>query len=349
MQNFRNYIKSEFQFDDGVNIVVGANATGKSNLVEAVHLLSTGRSRRTDKDRQLIHFGESFCRLKSRIFSNNDVDDTQDELEILITADQDIRAQKKFMVNGVPKRRMDFAGRISTVLFTPLDLEISLGQPSSRRRFLDETLEQTDYDYRASLITYTKGLRQRNALLELVQKTGSRDEKRFAYWDDLLIKNGGILTKKRGELIDYINNKKKDLFEFMLVYDKSEISEERLQKYKDAEVGAGVTLVGPHRDDVIILYKQEGIEELEDVKYFSSRGQQRLVVLELKLSQISYVSEKNKVKPLLLLDDIFSELDEGHIRHVFDFIGQQQTIVTTTHRDFIPEKLMSNTRLITLG
>jgi len=128
---------------------------------------------------------------------------------------------------------------LSVVLFTPLDLDIVSGQPGSRRRFLDEVLEQVSLDYRVALTTYTKALRQRNALLELVQETGSRDEDRFAYWDGLLIKNADVIARMREELISYINERQKNLFSFTLLYDKSLMSKERLLQYKDAEVGAG--------------------------------------------------------------------------------------------------------------
>ncbi len=339
LQNFRNYQKAEFEFKTGATIIVGPNASGKSNLIEAIYILSTGKSRRTDHDLQLIHFGEKFCRVKCL----ND-----EELESVISIEPDQRLKKKYLVNGVPKRRVDFAGKLTTVLFTPTDLDIALGQPSVKRRFLDEVLEQVDYKYRLALTTYTKGLRQRNALLDQAQKTGIRNDKAFLYWNELLITNGQLITAKREDLISYINNKKKDLFPFTLVYDKSIISQDRLLQYKDAELGAGVTLVGPHRDDVKILSYQENSGDLEDVKYFSSRGQQRLIVLELKLSQISYLSERTQTRPLLLLDDIFSELDESHIKHVFAFIGQQQTIITTTHEDFIPKQIKSSAAIIQL-
>lgn len=346
LQNFRNYIKSEFRFSNGLNCVIGANASGKSNLIEAIYMLSTGKSRRTDKDMYLINFGQDFFRIKGNISPGENSDDEHELLEVVLSNTGGARAQKRYFINSVPKRRAGFAGYITSVLFTPLDLEIPLGQPGNRRRFLDETLEQTDYIYREALLTYTKGLRQRNALLEQARETGLRDEKRFAYWDELLITKGNIITNKRNEFISYINSQKKELFNFELTYDSSEISGERLQKYSSAELGAGVTLVGPHRDDVIIRTYHQETGTMEDVKHFSSRGQQRLVVLELKLSQISYIKDKLRETPLLLLDDIFSELDEGHIDHVFNFLDGQQTILTTTHEDFIPPKLLSASNII---
>ena len=352
LQNFRNYAKREFTFSPDLTVIVGPNAAGKSNLVEAISLLSVGKSFRTDKERQLVQFGKPMARVKGSTLSlraknerGNLVDeiasshtprnDESDDLEVTVMESAKFVLQKRYLVNGVSKRRVDFAGRLPAVFFTPLDLDIVSGQPGNRRRFLDDILEQVDMDYRLALSTYTKALRQRNALLDEVQKSGQRDEARFSYWDNLLIKNGGVVTQKREEVIEYINAREKKMFPFTLEYDKSVMSEERLLQYKHAEVGAGSTLVGPQRDDVIIKSHNEASGELEDVKYFCSRGQQRLVTLELKLSQIAVIKEKKGEDPLLVLDDIFSELDSEHIDQVLGMANEYQTIITTTHKEFV--------------
>lgn len=348
LQNFRNYTKAEFSFNSQTTLIVGPNAIGKSNLIEAVHIVSTGKSFRTDKDKQVLRFGQSVCRVKG-VASNVADENNTDSLEVVFSESQTGFIQKKYLVNGVSKRRADFAGAMPVVLFTPVDLDIVAGQPGVRRKYLDEILEQIDQEYRASHIAYTKALRQRNALLEQVQETGQRDEERFSYWDDLLIKNGQLITKKREELISYINNKKKDIFEFTLFYDKSIISEERLLQYKQGEVGAGVTLVGPHRDEILIksLNKQSKTEE--ELRYFGSRGQQRLVALELKLSHIAIIQERIENQPLLLLDDVFSELDNSNIGHVLDLMNIYQTIATTTHEEFVGKYDINNLEMIRLG
>ncbi len=377
LQNFRNFLKADFSFDSGLSVIVGPNASGKSNLLEAIYFLATGDSRRTDQDKQCIHLGKELCRIKGvaseELFEDREIPviarseeratrqsgrardcfvvpprNDKAELEAVISSDSVQGLRKRYLVNGVGKRRVDFAGKLIAVLFTPLDLDIVLGQPSSRRRYLDELLQQVDYEYRAVLTTYSKALRQRNALLEQAQKNGRRNEKQFVYWDELLIKNGQIITSKREDLIDYINKRQKDLFEFLLEYDKSVISEERLLKYKDAELGAGVTLVGPHRDEIKILTYSQKSGANESIKYFASRGQQRLVVLELKISQISYINEKKQLKPLLLLDDIFSELDDAHIEHIFEVIKGQQTVITTTHKEFAASAKISKAHMIEL-
>lgn len=331
LQNFRSYTKSKFSFDPQLTIIVGANASGKTNLVEAIGLISTGKSFRSGKDKQIISFGKQVTHIAGTL-SDNEGSET---LEITLAFNQQDFFQKRYLVNGVSKRRSGFTGKLPIVLFTPQDLTIVSGQPGDKRRFLDEVLEQTDQRYTSALTTYTKALRQRNALLEYVQKSGIRDKERFAYWDNLLITNGNVITEKREALITYLNQQTKKLFPFFLIYDKSLMSEERLLQYKDAEIGAGMTLVGPQRDDIIIQSWHLVSKELEDVRYFCSRGQQRLVTLELKNMQIAYFKSALQVEPLLVLDDIFSELDSEHIKLILTMTHDFQTIITTTHKEFI--------------
>jgi DNA replication and repair protein RecF len=340
LRNFRSYTKFRFDFNPRLTILVGPNASGKSNLVEAVSFMSTGKSFRTSKEKQVITFEEMITRITGEIVQDEaeggGIPDVT-KVEVVISDMPGQLLRKQYLINGVSKRRSSFSGNLPTVLFTPLDLSIVSGQPGDKRRYLDAVLEQTDQEYASSLLLYGKALRQRNALLENVQKYQRRDEERFSYWDNLLITNGQIITEKRESFIAYINESKKKLFPFTLVYDKSLMSRERLLQYKDAEVGAGMTLVGPQRDDVIIQSMHPVSKEFEDVKYFCSRGQQRLVALELKNSHIYYLREQLQVQPLLVLDDIFSELDSEHIGHIMSLVNNFQTIITTTHKEFVKD------------
>lgn len=334
LQNFRDYKKSSFNFSEKTTLIVGPNTTGKSNLIEAIFFMAAGRSFRVDRDEQLVKFGEEVARIKSLVGEKS--------LEVVIAP-----RIKKYLVNGVSKRKLDFVGNFFAVLFAPNDLEIIIGSPSKRRDFIDHILNQTDREYRLASTFYEKGLRARNALLHRVKETGIRQDKEFAYWDNLLIIQGQKITKKREEFIQYLTDSKKDILDFEIFYDKSTISKDRLLQYKDAEVGSGVTLVGPHRDDFIINLKTKPGEH--DIKFFGSRGQQRLAVLQLKILELIFVEEKTQNKPTLLLDDIFSELDEGHINLVLDMVGDQQTIMTTTHEEFIPKRLLKQVSVIELG
>ncbi len=375
LQNFRTYSKSDFSFNKDVVFIVGPNTSGKTNFLEAVNLLSTGKSFKAQNDSEVISFGKEVGRVKGEITDSSlrssfqfgsssnasapavasgdlgarpakqglvktspNEKSPRDLLEVVLSA-----TSKKYLVNGVSKRRVDFAGRLLTVLFSPADLDLIIGSPSLRRNFLDSVLEQVDREYRLAVISYSKALRQRNALLQKVQETGVRNEKQFEYWDEVLIKNGQMIIQKRGEFIEFVNKEEKEIFDFKIYYDKSLISKERLLQYKSAEIGAGVTLVGPHRDDFLIKMADK------DIKSFGSRGQQRLVVLQLKLIQLLFIRESSGEEPILLLDDIFSELDEGHINLVLQMIGKQQTIVTTTHKEFISEEIQKNAGVIELG
>ncbi|OGH39389.1 MAG: hypothetical protein A3B41_02285 [Candidatus Levybacteria bacterium RIFCSPLOWO2_01_FULL_37_26] len=343
LQNFRSYKKQDFHFSKDITLIVGPNTAGKTNFMEAVFFLSSGKSFRTDKDEQIIKFGEEIARLSGLA---GDI-----KLEIII-AKGSIGGginRKKYMVNGVSKRRADFMGNLQVVLFSPLDLDMIIGSPGLRRNFLNSVLEATDSDYRIALLEFIKGLRQRNALLERARETGVRDERQFEYWDNILVKTGKVVAQKREEFIKFINSSQKDIFDFIMVYDKSTISYERLLQYKEAELGSGVTLVGPHRDDFSIHMFDNLLQTTHDVKFFGSRGQQRLVVLQLKLLELQFIEEKIGERPVLLLDDIFSELDSGHINLVLDIISKQQTIVTTTHKEFIPKKMLDRVEIIELG
>ena len=352
LKDFRNYGKAQFDFAKNTTVVVGPNTAGKTNFTEAISMLSIGKSPRADKDEELIRFGQTSARITGEISSNPSSGDST-ELQIIL-AKQDPsagsgqgRIAKKFLLNKVAKRRVDFAGNLLSVLFSPEDLDIIIGGPSLRRRLLNEILEQTDKDYRSAYSVFEKALRQRNALLYNARETGQRNEKHFEYWDKLIIENGGVVTKKREELIESINNFSKDIFDFVAFYDKSTITEERLLKYKDAELASGITLVGPHRDD--ISFSMLLGNSTHDIKSFGSRGQQRLTILQLKLIELAFVEEKMNIRPILVLDDIFSELDTGHIQLIFDILGRQQTFITTTHKEFINEKMIKDFEVIELN
>jgi len=339
LQNFRSYKRSEFSFEDAT-LIIGPNTSGKSNLIEAIYLLSTGKSFRTDKDAQMLKFSEEVGRVKGVL--------RDEEIEVVITNGQVNGGSqyKKFLVNGVSKRRVDFAGHLLAVLFSPQDLEIIVDSPSLRRNFLDEILEQVDRNYRVATIAYAKALRQRNALLEIAQETGVRNAKQLEYWDNLVIENGNIITAKREEFISFINSSSKDIFDFLVEYDKSVISKQRLLQYEREEMAAGVTLVGPHRDDFSIQMFNNSKKTTHDIKAFGSRGQQRLAILQLKALELLFVEKILGERPTLILDDIFSELDEDHIVLILEQIGKQQTIMTTTHREFIPKKLLKSMKII---
>lgn len=344
LQHFRNYSQEKFDFSDTLTLIIGPNTAGKTNLSEAIYLLSTGKSFKTSTDTHMIAFNQDIGRVQGLLLDEED----KLKIEVVIASPQATggRFSKKFLLNGVAKSRNSLRGLLPTVLFRPEELEIIIDGPSLRREFLDEVLEQADKDYATSKITYERSLRQRNALLRVAQETGRRNTEQFSYWDDLLISSGQVITQKREAFLAFVNRETHDIFPLQTFYDKSTISPERLDQYKDAEVGAGVTLVGPHRDDFFVTMQIE--KQAKDIRHFGSRGQQRLAVLQLKMLQIRFLEKQLGIKPLLILDDIFSELDSSHIQLVLEKVQGSQVILTTTHKEFVPKNLVSNARVIEL-
>ena len=233
-----------------------------------------------------------------------------------------------------------FVEHFKTVLFRPEDLEIVLGSPSKRREYLNAVLVQTDKEYYRSLLAYKKGVKQRNKILIRIRE-GATSKEQLYFWDKLLVKNGTVITAKRRQLIEFISScqTKKDLC-INLRYDHSVISEKRLAQYEQATIAAGTTWVGPHRDDFTIMTGSKNLA------FFGSRGEQRLAVLSLKLSELTYINQTTGEKPVLLLDDIFSELDEEHRSLVFEAMEDHQTVVTTTETDWLPAKFLDKMEVI---
>lgn len=333
LQNFRNYKKRSFDFGTKTTVIIGDNSVGKSNILEAVYLLAVGRSFRAEKDEQMILYGQEFGRVSAIC---GEVD-----LEVVLAK------PKRFFINKVAKRMMDFVGQFNCVLFRPEDIDLVLGSPSLRREYWDRVLEPVDREYRRCNLSYQKGLRQRNKLLEKIRE-GEATRKQLLFWDNLLIKNGDIISQKRQEMLEFINQKLTERGqELQLTYDKSSISESRLKQYVQAEVDSGKTLVGPHRDDWQFIVQRPG-KAAKDLSIYGSRGEQRMAVLGVKLGEFEFVWEKAGEKPLLLLDDIFSELDHENRQEVFSLINNQQTIMTTADKHLLPKRVKLDIKIINI-
>jgi len=342
LQNFRNYRKQVFKFSENTSLFVGDNAVGKTNILEAIYLLASGGSFRATREQQMILYGQELGRVVGMV--------GEDKLEIVLTIGevQGERVQRKrYLVNGVAKRKMDFVGRLRCVLFRPEDIELVLGSPSIRREYMDSVLEQVDREYRRSNLSYQKGLRQRNKLLERIRE-GEAERKQLLFWNRLLIKNGEIVVEKRREWMEFVNQELKEKqLELGLEYDKSVISEARLSKYSDAEIAAAKTLVGPHRDDFMFIAQRKG-KLKKDLGIYGSRGEQRMAVLAVKLAELEFVKLRIESKPVLLLDDIFSELDHERRNEVLGLLEKQQTVVTTTDEHLIPSKYKKKVEMVRL-
>jgi DNA replication and repair protein RecF len=321
LTNFRNYDQVTFNFSDGINLILGDNATGKTNLLEAVYLLSSGRSFRAGRINQMINYDSPIAHIKGLVKKSD-----QDSLAIAsVLSRGEVNGQKtplrQFSVAGVKRSQFEFVGNLLTVLFSPQDLDIVTDSPSWRRRYLDEVLNQSNPDYYRANLSYQKGLRSRNKVLEQI-RSGQTTTKTLFFWDQLLLENGAKINRGRQELVDFMN-RQKSAAQYKIIYRPSLISPQKLVEEQTREIAAAKTLFGPHRDDFSVLSTDR------DLAIFGSRGEQRLSVLWLKLGQLRFLEEIKNERPVLLLDDIFSELDPEHKKLVVaSFIGHQ-TLVTT--------------------
>lgn len=360
LENYRSYKKKIFSFSKEITVVVGENTAGKTNLLEAIYLLATGKSFRAEKEAEAINWSADFAKIKALVLTENlpYEEKVTKELEIIIVNQvrlgsgqkNDGRSlkSKKYLINKVAKRQLDFLGNLYAVMFSPTDLELISSSPSLRRRYLDLVLVQLDRAYRRSLHLYEKGLRQRNRLLERIRDEGISSGQ-LLFWNDLLVKNGGYLNNLRMEFINFLNHLPKKGSQFSIYYDQSEISEGRLKQYAQEEIFAATTLVGPHRDDFrIFLEKENQSSHKIDINLYASRGEQRMGVLWLKIGELEFLKEKTGKVPILLLDDIFSELDENHREEVLQIISRGQTILTTTDLSRLDKKVVEKMQVIEL-
>lgn len=336
LTNFRNFKSKLLSFSDKITVILGVNATGKTNILEGIFLLATGKSFKAKIEEEMINHKESLARVKGKLESTIlEVVLTRGEIKIGDAKIEKV-SRKKMMIEGVSKRLIDFGKNFSVVVFGPRDLDLVTESPSNRRDYLNYVLSQADNEYKRAILSYEKGLRQRNRLLVRIREEGlSRTQ--LLFWDQLLIKNGDYISKMREEFIDFVNKTKalKDQ-NFKLEYDKSAISESRIEQYKEEEVSAATTLVGPHRDDFVFKVKTNGKNgKARELARYGSRGEQRMGVLWLKLAELLYMEEKLSQKPTLLLDDIFSELDHLHRDVVVKVAHNQQTIITTADPHFV--------------
>jgi DNA replication and repair protein RecF len=328
LTNFRSYKERSVSLDPGITVVVGPNATGKTNLLEAVFVMATTRSFRA-KDKELIHHGETFYRLVA----------ATDEGERSLGYQSTIEGtEKRAHYDGVKQSLVQHLGSIRTVLFEPNDLQLILGSPDRRRRYLDFILTQTNAAYLSTLHRYRRVLQQRNRLLG---DWHGQTSELFA-WNIKLAELAADIDSARREVVGHINQLATNLYKDIagspehleLRYIGSAAGDDYasefiklLESNLSRDIGAGFTTTGPHRDDFDISFKHS------DITSVASRGEMRTVVLVLKLAELAYVQQQSDVSPILLLDDVFSELDEQRRAYLINTLGEYQSIITTTDGD----------------
>ncbi len=344
---FRNHKKIKLDLGHEVILLTGENGAGKTNILEAIHLLSTAKSMKAKYDKDIVNYTSPFSSASADI-ENSDGTYVL-EIQIIKGEESTNLSSKKAKVNKVAKSLSAFSGIFNSVLFSPEDLNIITGAPSERRKYIDSILVQTDSDYKKNSSAYIKALRQRNKILEKISEE-NRGYDEIEYWTEKCLQHGTYIQLKRARLLEYFNKKISGTVAELngtntsveIKYLMNEISPDRLEKHKYNEIKSKNTLVGPHRDDFCVFHKNHELAE------FGSRGEQRSVTLALKLCEISFIENENGERPVLLLDDIFSELDEKHRSSINNIVDKQQTIITSAESAFfLTDK--RNVHQITIG
>lgn len=347
LQNMRLHTSMVLRFTQDTTLIVGANASGKTTIIESVALLGSGTSFRAKKIEECIFFDAELARIKGVLEDDSD----KQELEVVITRGivQGKRTlHRLFFRNGAPKRKKGFLGLFYPVVFRPEDLRLIEGSPSRRRSFLDSVLVLVHPEYQQALEIYEKTLVRRNKLLFAVREN-LQPRTVLQYWNTQLVTTGQVVQEYRKKYIAHCADVPYPV-QFSVEYQPSLISPERLTEYLPREIAAGHTLIGPHKDDFVVFLDrdsfhgrvpdlsavaQQNLEKSAAVRVdaYGSRGQQRLAVLWLKFCEVAYVRSLGDNQIVVLLDDIFSELDERSRGLVLDIAHGMQTIITTAEAD----------------
>ncbi len=330
LSHFRNYSDMYMEFDKGTNILYGDNAQGKTNILEAVYVSGTSRSHKGSKDKELIQFGQEESHIRTVV--------ERDGLDYQIDMHIKKNKSKGIAINKVPiKKASELFGILNIVFFSPEDLNIIKNGPSERRRFLDMELCQLDKVYLYHLTKYNKILNQRNKLLKDINfKPELKDT--LSVWDMQMIDYGKKIIESRHRFIAELNGIVKNIHrnisgnkeELIIRYEpnvEERFLEQELKKNQQRDLKFGITSVGPHRDDMCFI-----IHEV-DIRKYGSQGQQRSCALSLKLSEIELVKKSTRQTPVLILDDVLSELDSNRQNFLLNSIHDIQTVITCTGLD----------------
>jgi DNA replication and repair protein RecF len=381
LTNFRNYKHLELDLTPGMMLLQGDNACGKTGLLEAIFYLATAHSPHAGAERELIRWGASdepipFARVEAE-FEKRGGARTQLEI-VLVQAEEKNRAgaqktngrvSKRIKVNGVGKRALDLLGELNVVLFLPEDLDLVFGSPGDRRRYLDNTLSQIDPRYGRALSKYNQIVEQRNSLLREFRERAYNPSE-LAIWDEQLVGEGTYLIARRADAIERYNELVAEIHprltdareELRLAYqpsvapiparpDSGAVSARfaaQLEELRARELGAALTLVGPHRDDIRFFIKRDSrtANPIDAITY-ASRGQGRTIALSLKLAEVALMRAETGEEPVLLLDDVMSELDATRRAALAQtVIDAPQAIITATDLSDFTDAFLSRARVL---
>ena len=351
LKQFRNYQDACVEFKKNINIIIGNNAQGKTSLIESIYVLSTTKSHRTSKDSQLILFNEDFARIEA------DITRERDDLHLSLVIP---KKGKKASYNGIDQKTLsEYVGKLIVVMFAPEDLSLVKGGPQYRRRFMDMEIGQLSPTYLFHLGQYSKLLKQRNELLKQLRMNRS-NELLLDVITEQLVPHAVYVLNSRIEFLKKLESFSKkvhgeisnQLEEIGLDYINSfknlELNEETiLQKYKDLydqDIQLGSTSLGPHRDDFSVSINGVNTHQ------FGSQGQQRTASLSMKLAEIELIYSVLNEYPILLLDDVLSELDDARQTQLLNTIKNKvQTFITTTNIDGIDENVIELADIFTIN
>lgn len=345
LQNFRSYLDDSFEFENSVNIIVGPNASGKTNLLESIMFICSGGSYKV-KDIDLISYGKPWLRIDSQ--------QTDGKTRVIKVQANQSKVDKTIELDGDKKSRMPKDKALPFVLFEPNHLLMFHGGPEMRRDYIDGLLSQIEPGFSKIRNQYKRALLQRNTLL----KTGRPNKDDIFVWNLRLSDLGGVIAGLRASLIDRLNDQLPGIYH-KLSGSNASISAsyesacdiesyantmlKKLEKSLELDLLRGFTVVGPHRDDIQIKLKDHSIRET------ASRGEVRTIVLGLKIFESLEISKKTDQDPIFLLDDVFSELDGARRRALTEFLSGHQVFITTTDADVVVQHFMGSCRIIPLS
>ncbi|MFO3689595.1 DNA replication/repair protein RecF [Staphylococcus felis] len=354
LENYRNYENIMLQCHSEVNILIGENAQGKTNLLESIYMLALAKSHRTTNDRELIHFNEEYAKIEGELNFRHGLI----PLTMFIT-----KKGKKVKVNHLEQSRLtQYIGNLNVVLFAPEDLNIVKGSPQVRRRFIDMELGQISNLYLNDLSQYQRILKQRNHYLKQLQLKQKTDTTMLEVLNHQFAAYAVKVTQRRAQFIQELehlaepihtgitNGNEKLTLKYLPsvkledgTQDEDVLIQnvlEMLERHMTREIERGVSLYGPHRDDLSFRVNQM------DAQTYGSQGQQRTTALSIKLAEIELMNQEVGEYPILLLDDVLSELDDSRQTHLLSTIQHKvQTFVTTTSVDGIDHEIMKNAKI----
>jgi len=328
--NFRNFSDNQFQINSNLTVILGDNARGKTNLLEGIYFILSGEGFRESREEQLIKFAENNCYVEAKIEDKNNNNSSNLRIDLTIN---DFGLLKTYFLEKTKKGRHSYLKNlIPVVLFSPEQIEIIDRTMSIRREYFDKFLSGIDREYKKRLTNYNQALRKRNKILEVGFDSENLDVE-LAYWNKLLIENGSYLIIKRREYVTYLNsNKIIDSKEFEIEYLENKISQKLFSDSLKKELLVKRTLIGPHRDEYNIFLING---DKKNIHFYGSRSEQRLGLFWLKINELKYLEDFFRKKPILLLDDIFSELDHKNQKLIFNLIGNYQTVITSTEKELM--------------